>query len=232
MTLMKNRLLLFNFSTHELILNTICLFISFFFLSDFQLHSLVVVNLIFIFSSGFVLNWSIKNKIYDSDILMQCKPHFTVLSTFLYTVYVIIKIVWFYCILNLPAYLFSRMNQETTSLENTFTIIGVVLIPFSMGAILYLLSTTKNKISDTYIKERRDLISDFKLDKSNTFFCMDNNKISGFISSGKMFAVSHGLIHKNRIIEHGQIVSYLKETGLSFSDLNNEHIEVIQMYNL
>lgn len=228
---MKNRLLLFNFSTHELILNTICLFISFFFLSDFQLHSLIAVNLIFIFSSGFVLNWSIKNKIYDSDILMQCRPRLTVFSTFLYTIYVVIKIVWFYCVLNLPTYLFSRVNQETTSIENTL-IIGVVLIPFSLGSILYLLSATKNKISDTYIKERRDLISDFKLDKSNTFFCMDNNKISGFISSGKMYAVSHGLIHEDIIIDYNEIVSYLKETGLSFSDLDGGHIEVIKMYSI
>lgn len=229
---MKNRLLLFNFSTHELIMNTICLFISFLFLNGFQLYSMIAVNLIFIFSSMFVLNWSIKNKIYDSDILMQCTPHLTAFSIFLYTIYVVIKIVWFYCVLNLPTYLFSRLNQDTTSLENTFIIIGVVLIPFSLGSILYLLSATKNKISDTYIKERRDLISDFKLDKSNTFFCMDNNKISGFISSGKMCALSHGLIYEDIIIDYNKIVSYLKETGISFSDLDGGHIEVIKMYNI
>lgn len=60
------------------------------------------------------------------------------------------------------------------------------------------------------------------------------NTICLFISflSGKMYAVSHGLIHEDIIIDYNEIVSYLKETGFSFSDLDGGHIEVIKMYSI
>jgi hypothetical protein len=209
-----------------------------FFLSDYQLHSMIFVNLFFIATSLYVLRWSFNNNLYDSDILMQCQPRFTVFSTIIYSMYMSLKIFVFYFILNGSNYLFDIIETATEDSSNTiFGVFTTLLIFLAVCMVLMMtfvnyIGTIKEKINYQHLKERSEFINNLKLKDDETFFCMDKDKLTGFVSSGKLYAIDRGLICKDVILDYQKIVNYLKETGIVFSELDDDHIEVIKMYNI
>lgn len=236
--IMKNRLLLFNFSSCEVFVNILCLMGASLFLSGYQLYSMIFVNLFFISTSLYVLRWSFNNNLYDSDILMQCKPRFTVFSTIIYSIYMSLKICVFYFILNGSAYLAAIIENATKDNANTlFGFFTVILIFLAVCMVLMMsfvnyIGTIKEKVSYQHLKERSEFINNLKLKDDETFFCIDKDKLTGFVSSGKLYAIDRGLICKDVILDYQKIVNYLKETGIVFSELDDDHIAVIKMYNI
>lgn len=235
---MKNRLLIFNFSLLEVLVNTCCLMGAYLLLSGYQLHSMIFVNLFLITSSLYVLRWSFNNNLYDSDILMQCNPRFTVFSAIIYSMYMSLKIFAFYFILNGSNYLFDIIETATKDSSNTsFGVFTTLLIFLAVCMVLMMtfvnyIGTIKEKVNYQHLKERSELINNLRLKDDETFFCMDKDKLTGFVSSGKLYAIDRGLICTDVILEYQKIVNYLKETGIVFSELDDNHIEVIKMYNI
>ena len=236
--MMKNRLLLLNFSSCEVFVNILCLMGACFFLSGYQLHSMIFVNLFFIATSLYVLRWSFNNNLYDSDILMQCQPRFTVFSTIIYSIYMSVKICIFYFILNGSAYLAAIIENATKDNANTlFGLFTIILIFLAVCMVLtmtflHYVSSIKEKINYQHLKERSEFINNLRLKDDETFFCMDKAKLTGFVSSGKLYAIDRGLICKDIIFGYNEVMAYLKETGLSLADLDDNHIEVMKMYNI
>lgn len=235
---MKNRLLLLNFSSCEVFVNILCLMGSSLFLSGYQLHSMIFVNLFFISTSLYVLRWSFNNNLYDSDILMQCQPRFTVFSTIIYSMYMSLKIFVFYFILNGSNYLFDIIETATKDSANTlFGLFITVLIFLGVCMVLKMtflnyISHIQEKVNYQHLKQRSELINNLRLKDDETFFCIDKDKLTGFVSSGKLYAIDRGLICKDVILDYQKIVNYLKETGIVFSELDDDHVEVIKMYNI
>jgi hypothetical protein len=149
-----------------------------------------------------------------------------------------LKIFVFYFILNGSNYLFDIIETATKDSANTwFGLFITVLIFLGVCMVLKMtflnyISHIQEKVNYQHLKERSELINNLRLKHDETFFCIDKDKLTGFVSSGKLYAIDRGLICKDVILDYQKIVNYLKETGIVFSELDDNHIEVIKMYNI
>lgn len=232
--MMNNRLLFFNFSVGEILVNLFFLIGSLFLLNNAHLYVMVGINLLFICKNVYILIWSYKNKLYDSEVVMQTKIDHIFFSFFLLSIGFSIKILCIYFILTIGSqFLFSIdfIKNFSNSLLFIFMAILIVGVIIYKTLIVYV-SSVMIKTSNTYVKERKELIEKFKLNQDYTYFCMNDSSLTGFISSGKFYAFNKGLICHDTVFEETQVLHYLDINGINFDELNPLHIQIMRMYNI
>lgn len=231
---MKNRLLICNFSTGEIILNLLFIMGGSLILTGYQLYIMIGINLCIITKNAYVLIWSFKHKVYDSEIIMQTQNGHLAFSIMLVFVTFSIKVLSVYFMLMIAGKLLITFDI-IHKISNYLLIIFISV--FALGTIIYksivmYMSSIMGKISNTYSKQRQDLIEKFKLDKNETYFCMNESALTGFISSGRFYALDRGLISHDIVFTETAVLDYLKMNDIRFNELNDNHIQIMRIYTI
>ena len=230
----KNRLLICNFSVGEIMLNLLFLMGSLYFLTGHQLYIMIGINLCIIAKHVYVLTWSFKHKVYDSEIIMQTQKGHLIFSTALVFIGNSIKILAIYFLLTVGGkFLIDLGIVEKISNSLWAIFIGVFVIGVITYKVLVMyVSSIMDKIDNTYLQERQDLIEKFKLDQKETDFCMNESALTGFISSGWFYALDRGLISHDIVFTETAVLDYLKMNDIGFNELDNNHIQIMRMYTI
>jgi len=234
--MIKNRLFFLNYSFAEIVVNLLCIFIFSFFLEGLSFYCLLTVNLFFILINIYLMRWSVNNNIYDSDVLAFYKFNYSCFSLILQTVFSVLQIIICYVLLDsLCKFTISLANWGTDSqFTNGQILIQIFMILFFgfqlLICMLAIVSRVLSKTRGNYTNTCNNFIKSLNLDVNKTFFCLSNENISGFISSGLSFDVNHGLIYNDFTFKYSEIQNYLTMMNLSFSELTDEHLNLMRMY--
>lgn len=234
----KNKLFFLNYSFGEFAFNLLCALVASFVFSGLSLYCIWTVNLFFISLNGYMLYWSFKKNIYDSDIYAFCKAGYICFSFLLQSIWSCLKIIFIYQVLYQFCKIWNISKEvwfmpDLTMFQFVITLIIVSFFGLMMlGLVGMCISVLLSKIGGDYTQHCTSLIRKLKLNKDDTKFCLGKDNISGFISSNFSFHVAGGLLYKDSLINEDAVISYLNTTGIKFSDLNDDHIAIMMMYSI
>lgn len=236
---MKNKLLLSNFNSCQIFVNSLFLSGSLYFLDGFQLYSMIFVTSLGLGLNAYVLWWSYKHKIYDADLLFKCNPSQSFICFMGIFLLSSLRPVFYYFVVSSIAAIFIYLKTLTQSDYEQHALLFILLwivIIFTFivlvlgGGLLYSVKTL-SATDAMFPTEKAILIDQFKLNIDDTIFCSSGSEITGFISSNFLYVKDQGLIYNSIIYKKDDVISYLNAANIKFSELDCEHIKVMSMYS-
>jgi len=236
--IVRNKLLFLNFNFCQIIVNILLMIWGILNVIDSALYCLFFVVLFNISLNLYVLNWSFKNKIYEADLLFDYKNTRTV-GTFLFFGFLfLVKIVFHYIVVLTIFNLYKYLTEMTSTEFNEHVFIysacwAILVISFLLlivGGGLMHATRILSSVDKLYPTEKAKLISQFKLDINDTNFCTSGHDVTGFISSG-ICCSEKGVMYKDMLLKKEDVINYLKAAEIPFSELDDNHVKVLTMYN-
>lgn len=236
---MKNKLLLSNFNSCQIFVNTLFLLGSLYFLDGFQLYSMILVASLGLGLNAYVLWWSYKHKIYDADLLFKCNPSQSFVGFMGMCLLSSLRPIFYYFVVSSIAAVFiylKSLNQSDYEQHAwLFILLWAVTIFASIvlvlgGGFLYM-AKTLSATDAMFPTEKAQFIKQFHLNVDDTVFCSSGISITGFVSAGLLYVKDQGLIYNNKIYKPDDVFSYLNAANITFGELDVGHLEVMSMYS-
>lgn len=218
-----------NWSTLEIVANILVFIVSVFFLESTTLFATCLVTGVFIAFNSFYLFKSIKQRTisfhsYWLDLKLPAPLVFISYITFnMVTSLIFIKLIS----------VFQFAIQ--TGAEKLDVGAGTIIF-FTIYIMLFMIFSLIRKIEavDGFsLNVQIDyLISKYNLPLQDTHFCRVRNNIVSFVIGNYTFDIFSGLRVGCRSYKMSLVTEYLSEAGISFDDLNDGHIQNIEMYGV
>lgn len=235
---MKNKLLLSNFTSIQILVNILFLLGGFYYLEGSKLYSMILLTSLVIGLNTYVLWWSYNNKIYDADLLYKGTPSDALITSIVFSFLIVIKTFIYYSVLSSSSavliYFISNASEAYDKAPYGF--IFIFLVCFLISAIfigcglsleiIKMLSATDS----TFKLEISKFVKQFKLNLDDTVFCSSGSDITGFISAGFLYVKDQGLIYDKVLYKADDVISYLNSANISLAELDTGHLNVMSMY--
>jgi hypothetical protein len=235
--LINNKFLLVNLNSFEILANLLIIALSFIFLTGNALYLTAFVAISHLFISMYILNWSVKQRIYHSDKLLRFKLSKTLCAGFILFTFYCIKTIFqagfvFFMVSFLVNGTLSKEPQAGQLPEwfRFFFLFCFIIAILGYGFIIY--SKVELLTSHSYKGEIAGVIDMFRLNINETTFFASDFNLTGFVSAG-FIQTTEGIYYKDNLFKNlGHIVNYLHTADLNLNELNDEHIQIIKMYNI
>jgi len=227
--IMSKTMSLRNWSTLQIISNILVFIVSVSFIESNTLFATFLVTGVFIAFNSISLFKSIKQRTISF--------HSYWLNLKLPAPLVVISFITFYMVTSFIFIKFISVLQNAiqTGAEKIDMGIGTIIF-FTIYTIAFIVFKIIQKIesADRFsLNVQIDyLIDKYDLDLNGTHFCMMHNDIVSFIIGKYTFDTLRGLCVGYRSYKMSLISEYLNEAGIGFNDLNDGHIQNIEMYGL
>jgi len=236
---MNNKLLLSNFTTIQILVNTLFLLGGFYYLEGSKLYSMILLTSLVIGLNTYVLWWSYNNKIYDADLLYKCTPSDSLITSIVFSLLISIKTFIYYFVLSSSSavLIYFISNASEAYDKAPFGFIFIFLVCFLISAIFIGCGLTLEIIKmlsatdSTFKLETSKFVKQFKLNRDDTVFCSSGSDITGFISAEFLYVKDQGLIYNGIVYKKDDVISYLNAANIKLSELDCEHIKVMSMYS-
>lgn len=235
---MKNKILLTNFTTIQMLVNVLFLLGGLYYLEGSNLSSMILLTSLGIVFNTYVLWWSYNNKIYDADLLYKYTSSNSLITSILFFLIFSLKTFIFYFVLSsISAVLIYFSSNASEAYDNApfgFSLVfgGCILISAILivcGLILEIIKML-SATDPTFKFKKSKFVEQFKLNLNDTVFCSSGSNITGFISAGFLYVKDQGFIHNNVLYKTDDVISYLNIANINLSELDQEHIKVLSMY--
>lgn len=235
----NNKLLFTNINTCHIFLHTVFLISGFLWLDGSNLYSMIFISCLGLALHFYLLRWSFKNKIYEADMLFESSSSRLYLKFLGVSLLLSIRPLFYYFVLAGFIIVFIYLNSLTDADYEQhpwfYILIWVVIIACSIamigvGGLLYIFTTLTSK-EHLKITDRNQFIELFNLDVNLTTFCSTANELVGFISDGFVFFKDKGLMYNGELYNQEQVIHYLKIADIKLTELDDDHIKIITMYN-
>lgn len=235
---MKNKMLLLNFTTIQILVNILFLISGFYYLEGVNLSSMILLTSLGIGFNTYVLWWSYNNKIYDADLLYKGRLSNSLITSIVFSLLISIKIFIYYFVLStISAVLIYLISNASESYDNApYGFIFIFLVCFLISAIFIGCGLTLEIIKmlsatdSTFKFKTSKFVQQFKLNLNDTVFCSSGSDITGFISAGFLYLKDQGFIYDKVLYKADDVISYLNSANIALSELDEEHIKVMSMY--
>lgn len=218
-----------NWSTLQIISNILVFIVSVFFIESNTLFATLLVTGVFIAFNSISLFKSIKQRTisfhsYWRDLKLPAPL-------------VVISFITFYMVTSFIFIKFISVLQNAIQTGAETIDMGIGTIIFStIYTILFFIFQIIKKIesADNFsLCVQIDYLTDkYNLDLKETHFCRVRNDIVSFVIGKYTFDIVKGLCVGYRNYKMSLVSEYLNAAGIGFNDLNDGHIQNIEMYGL
>lgn len=227
-----------NFNFCQIISNTLVMIWGLFNLNGYPLYCMLFVTLLSIGFNLYVLQWSIKHKLYEAEFLLGSTGIGAIVKiSILVFIFSIKALVYYFLvsfIVGIANYLIELSSVEFNEHFWTYTCLwGIIVLAFFVivicGGLMHItkILATTDKL---YPTETGKFISQFKLELNETSFCTSGHDVTGFISSG-ICCTEKGVVYKDTLLKKEDVINYLNAADIPFSALDDNHVKVLTMYN-
>lgn len=218
-----------NWSTLEIVANILVFIVSVFFIESNTLFATCIVTGVFIAISSFYLFKSIKQRtisFHSYWLDLKLPAPLVIIS---YITFNMVTSLIFIKLISVCQYAIQTGAEKLDM--GTGTIIFSTL--YIMAFLVFKIVRTIESADGFSLNVQIDyLISKYNLKLKETHFCRVRNDIVSFVIGNYTFDIFSGLRVGYRSYKMSLVTEYLSEAGISFDDLNDGHIQNIEMYGV
>ena len=235
---MKNKLLLSNCTSIQILVNILFLLGGFYYLEGYNLYSMVILTFLGISLNTYIFFWSYNNKIYDADLLYISSPLNSLITSIWFSLIISLKTFIYYFVLSsilaVLIYLISNASEAYDKAPFGFSLVfgGCILISAILIVCGLILEVIKmlTATDPTFKFKTSKFVQQFNLNLDDTVFCSSGSDITGFISAGLLYLKDQGLIYDKVLYKSDDVISYLNSANISLAELDTGHLKVMSMY--
>lgn len=218
-----------NWSTLEIVANIFFFIVSGFFIDSNTIFATCIVIGVFIAFSSFSLFKSIKQRMISFHsywLGLKLPAPLVVISCITFNM---VTSLIFIKLISVCQYSIQTGAEKLDMGRGTIIFFTLYIIVFMVFKIIQKIEAADGFSLNVQIDY---LISKYHLQLKETHFCRVKNDIVSFVIGKYTFDVLRGLVVGCRNYKMSLVTEYLIEAGIGFDDLNDGHIQNIEMYGV